>query len=161
MFNICFITFNDITLKGSIIPGGFSSSQFELLGRLTGDTGLQFVKLNVKMIDVPDENKEAGIIKIVSAKDATKDVFIKDVNVTVTPDDVLDDVDVSNIATINYKTGEITGWKPFPIISTVNADNTINFIGKLDPVDIDPVELEILDIKNAYTNVTITADFDK
>jgi hypothetical protein len=155
-----FITINDITLKGSVIPGGFSSSQFELLGRLAGDTGPQFIKLSVKLIDVPDEHKETGIVKIVSAEDGTKDVFIKDVNLGVT-EKTDDDVDVSNIATINYASGTITGWKPFPVISTANKNNTIDFIGKIDPVDIDPVELEILDIKTTYTNVTITADFDK
>ena len=154
-----FVTFNDITMKKSLISGGFSSSEFELLGRLEGDTGKYFTKVAVKLVDVPDENKETGIVKIVSAKDGTTDVIIKDVDGDAGSTD--DDVDVSNVATINYADGKVTGWKPFPIISTANTNNTVDFIGKIDPVDIDPVELEILDIKTVYTNVTITADFDK
>ena len=154
-----FVTFNDITMKKSLISGGFSSSEFELLGRLEGDTGKYFTKVAVKLVDVPDENKETGIVKIVCAKDGTTDVIIKDVDGDAGSTD--DDVDVSNVATINYADGKVTGWKPFPIISTANTNNTVDFIGKIDPVDIDPVELEILDIKTVYTNVTITADFDK
>ena len=154
-----FVTFNDITMKKSLISGGFSSSEFELLGRLEGDTGKYFTKVAVKLVDVPDENKETGIVKIVSAKDGTTDVIIKDVDGDAGSTD--DDVDVSNVATINYADGKVTGWKPFPIISTANTNNTVDFIGKIDPVDIDPVELEILDIKTVYTNVTISADFDK
>ena len=154
-----FVTFNDITMKKSLISGGFSSSEFELLGRLEGDTGKYFTKVAVKLVDVPDENKETGIVKIVSAKDGTTDVIIKDVDGDAGSTD--DDVDISNVATINYADGKVTGWKPFPIISTANTNNTVDFIGKIDPVDIDPVELEILDIKTVYTNVTITADFDK
>ena len=154
-----FVTFNDITMKKSLISGGFSSSEFELLGRLEGDTGKYFTKVAVKLVDVPDENKETGIVKIVSAKDGTTDVIIKDVDGDAGSTD--DDVDVSNVATINYADGKVTGWKPFPIISTANTNNTVDIIGKIDTVEIDPVELEILDIKTVYTNVTITADFDK
>jgi hypothetical protein len=178
VFEIPTVTFTDFYIKDTVVDSkgtkrgtiaivnnGFSSSTFNLLGHVVGSVGASSTYWNlltVKLIDVPDSNCKTGIIKIVNAEDGV-DITMKNFERASDPTSeaakrgTFDPI----VAKIDYETGYIHSWKPFPIVNIVSGKDTIDFIGQINPQDIIPENLEILEIRDEYTTATLITDFDK
>tara|TARA_B100000809_G_scaffold7337_1_gene7237 strand:- start:25597 stop:27675 length:2079 start_codon:yes stop_codon:yes gene_type:complete len=172
------VTFNDLYIKDTVVDSkgtkrgtiaivnnGFSSSTFNLLGHVVGSTGASSTfwnLLTVKLTDVPDLNCKTGIIKIVNAEDGV-DITMNNFSRSGEPNSEYAKASSFNpiVAKIDYETGYIHSWKPFPVVNIVSGKNTIDFIGQINPQDIIPENLEILEIRDEYTTATLITDFDK